>query len=154
MNKLLLFLLLPTLSFGQKQATTYAAANPGVLSVMIDLSSDTAHLYSLIGTFDNNDVSKLKTFLNSREALDLQRHSGGADGHTAAQVENLLHKVLNRTINPCRIVASDTSYAVFNSPLENEVIRPLILLVKKSYPMCQMQTTILGLGAAKQNFKY
>jgi hypothetical protein len=153
MRALLLFLLLPTLTFAQKQDMTYAEANPGVLSVFIDVSSDTAHLKSLIGEFDKNEISKLKNFLNSFETLILQNHSWDSYENTATLVDSLLLKLLNRKIDPCKIIASDTSYAVFNSPLENEVIRPLILWVERYYYTCQMQTTVWGLDEAKQKLQ-
>jgi hypothetical protein len=92
MKTLLLFLLLPTLTFGQNEAKTYAETNPGVLKVFIDVSSDTAHLKSFIGKFDKNDISRLKTLLNNPKTLSLQNHSGESDGNTADQVESMLCK--------------------------------------------------------------
>ena len=142
----LLFLLLPALTLGQKHATSYAEANPGVLKVIIDVSSDTAHLKSLIGLFDENDLSNLKSFFNSAEALNFQTLARDNSMNIIDLVKNKLDSLLKRKIDPCIIMASDTAYATFNTRLENEVTRPLILWVKKSYPMCQMQIEIWGFG--------
>lgn len=95
-------------------------------------------------------MAKLKAFLSSPNALELQNQPADLLGGRVQQVEDMLKKVLNRKIDPCRMMASDTSYAVFNSPLENEVIRPLILWVKKNYYMCQMARTVWGFDEAKQ----
>lgn len=151
--KILLFILFPIIVFGQKGAMTYAEANPGVLSVLIDVSSDTAHLKSIIGVLQKNDISKLKTFLGKNDTLELVTQSGKSKRNTDEQVKNILDKVLQRNIEPCKILASDTSYAIFNTPLENEVIRPLILWVKKHYNICQMQSLVLGLEDAKRKIE-
>ena len=151
--KRLLFLLLPTWCFGQKHPTSYAEANPGVLNVFIDVSSDTAHLESLIGKFDKNEILRLTAFLKNSTTLKFQDHIEDTTGKFNDFVENPLFKLLNRKVDPCRIVASDTCYAIFNSQLENEVIRPLILWAKKHYDICQMQETIWGFDEAKQKLR-
>lgn len=153
MKTLLFFLLAPVWVLAQNKPMTYAEANPGVLHVYIDVSSDTAHLKSLIGKFSKNDVEKLKAFLKSAEALELQNQPADLLGGRVHQVEEMLSKTLNRKTDPCRMMASDTSYAIFNSPIENEVIRPLILWVKKNYYMCQMVRRIIGLDKAKQKLE-
>ena len=138
------------LAFGQKRAMTYEEANPGVLKVVLNVSSDTAHLESLIGKFNQKDVAHLKAFLSNREMLQLQEDSIKTNDE---QVETLLRNVLKRKVDQCHIIASDTSYAVFNTDLENEVIRPLILWVKKYGSMCQMVRRVWGLDEAKRKLE-
>lgn len=149
-TRLLLLVLFPVMIFAQNRPMTYAEANPGVLHVTIDVSSDTAHLKSLIGRFNKNDIEKLKVFFTSAEAKDLENQPPDLLAGHVKEVETMLSKLLNRKVNPCNMMASDTSYAIFNSQLENEVIRPLIIWVKKNYYMCQMVRRVYGFDEAKR----
>ena len=49
----------------QNTPHSYAEANPGILHVILDVSSDSAHLKSLIGEFTAEDVLQLKAFFNN-----------------------------------------------------------------------------------------
>lgn len=132
---------------------SYEEAHPGILKVFIDVSSDTAHLKSFIGEFDENDIATLRTFLNRPDVLELGKRSGHPTNETWLQIDSLFSNLLDKGIDPCKLTCSDTSHALFHSVLENEVIRPLILLVNKNYDVCQMSCLVRGHDEARRRLK-
>ena len=134
---LFIFATLATSALAQERAMTYAEANPGILTVTLDLRSDSAHLRSYIGEFTPEEAARLKAFVNSSFVRE-NRFSKEKYGHHNRLLMDSLTNVLDRPIETCTFTAGSVQVCTFNTPLENEVIKPLIVLVKQNHHVCQM----------------
>jgi hypothetical protein len=126
------------LSFGQVESMSYEDANPGALHVYINTASDSAYLRSFIGDFDKSDIVRIKEFLNSSFVAE-NRNSPNTLGQHNWLLLDSLDKVLGDRRYICYLTTGDTTEIKYGTVLENEVTRPLILLVDQNHGFpCQM----------------